>query len=76
MRQLQGISQRFEKIDELPIRERAEDPGAIRAKKAPAIRDKAFHRIRHTCMLVCAGINAVVLGPASYVMHVWYIRSQ
>jgi hypothetical protein len=37
--------QRFEKINELPIRKRAEFPGIISADKTPAIRDKAIHRV-------------------------------
>jgi len=72
LRQLQGISlQRFEKIDEFPIRKRAEDPGFIGADKAPAIRDEAIHRIADTKMGMPAAINAVVLGPASHVKDHW-----
>jgi hypothetical protein len=68
--------QRFEKIDEFPIRKRAEDPGITSANKTPAIRDKAIHRVADNKVGVPAGINAVVLGPTGYVMHVWYIHSQ
>jgi hypothetical protein len=68
--------QRFEKIDEFPIRERAEDPGLTSANKTPAIRDKAIHCIADNHVGMPAGINAVVLGPASHVMRVWYIHSQ
>ena len=67
--------QRFEKINELPIRKRAEFPGIISANKTPAIRDKAIHRAADSKVGVPAGINAIVLGPASYVMHLWYIQS-
>jgi hypothetical protein len=62
--------QRFEKINEFPIRKRAEFPGIISANKTPAIRDKAIHRIADNKVGVSAGINAIVLSPASYVMHV------
>jgi hypothetical protein len=67
--------QRFEKIDEFPIRERAEDPGVMSANKTPAIRDKAIHRLAHHEVGMPAAINAIVLSPTSYVMHVWYIQS-
>jgi len=68
--------QRFEEIDEFPIRKRAEDPSVISANKAPAIRDKAIHRNADTKVGMPARNNAIVLGPTSHVMHVWYIRSQ
>lgn len=70
------LLQRLEKIDELPIRERAEDPGVISANKTPAIRNKAVHRIADIKVGMSATINAIVLGPTRYVMHVWYIHSQ
>ena len=68
--------QRFEKINELPIRKRAEFPGIISADKTPAIRDKAIHRVADNKVGVPAKMNAIVLGPASRIMHVWYIHSQ
>jgi hypothetical protein len=70
------LLQRFEKINELSIRERAEDPSVISANKTPAIWDKAVHRIADNKVGMPARINAIVLGPASHVMHVWYIRPQ
>jgi hypothetical protein len=68
--------QRFQKINEFSIIKRAERPGIISANKTPAIRDKAIHRITDNMVGVPAGINAIVLGPASYVMHVWYSHCQ
>jgi hypothetical protein len=68
--------QRFEKINEFPIRKRAENPGIISANKTPAIRDKAVHRITDTKVGMSTTINVIVLGPTNHVMHVWYIRSQ
>ena len=70
------LLQRFEKNEEFSIRKRAEDPGVVGANKAPAIREKAIHRIAGNKVGMPAEINAIVLGPTSYVMHVWYIRSQ
>jgi DNA-binding XRE family transcriptional regulator len=66
------LLQRFEKINEFPIRKRAEDPGVKSANKTPAIRDKAIHRVADNKVGMPAGINAIVLSPARYVMHVWY----
>ena len=65
------LLQRFEKIDEFPIRKRAEDPGIISANKTPAIRDKALHRIADTKVGVPARKNAIVLGPTCYVIEHW-----
>jgi hypothetical protein len=43
------LLQRFEKnLDEFPIRKRAERPGFIGSDKAPAIRERAVHRIVDT----------------------------
>src|SRR5579864_5813931 len=72
LRQLQGhLLQRFEKIDQFPMRERVEDPGVISANKAPAIPDKAIHRVTDNKVGMSAGINAIVLGPASHVIGHW-----
>jgi hypothetical protein len=46
------------------------------ANKTPAIRDKAIHRLADHEVGVSAAINAIVLGPTGYVMHVWYIHCQ
>ncbi|HEY2912072.1 MAG TPA: hypothetical protein VGK21_01820 [Candidatus Angelobacter sp.] len=46
------------------------------ANKTPAIRDKAIHRIADNKMGMPAEMDAVVLSPTGYVMHVWYIHSQ
>lgn len=69
------LLQRFEKIDEFPIRKRAEVPGFIGSDKAPAIRDKAVHRIADTKVGMSATINAIVLGPASHIKDHWTGRS-
>jgi hypothetical protein len=61
---------RNEKIDEFPIRKRAEDPGVMSANKTPAIRDKAIHRIANHEVGVSAEINAIVLGPTRYVLNI------
>jgi hypothetical protein len=67
-----NLLQRFEKIDEFPIRKRAESPQHHKsANKTPAIRDKAIHRIADNKVGVPATINAVVLGPASHVKDHW-----
>jgi hypothetical protein len=59
--------QRFQKVDKLPVRKRPKDPGVIGANKAPAIWDKAVHRLSDTRMEVSAGINPVVLGKTGNV---------
>jgi hypothetical protein len=68
--------QRFEKINELPIRKRAEGPGVIGANKTAAIRDKAIHCVTDIKVGMSARKNAIVLSPASYVMQVWYSHFQ
>jgi hypothetical protein len=56
------LLQRFQKVDKLPVRQRPKDPGVMGANKAPAIRDKAVHRLSDTRMKVSAGVNAIVFG--------------
>ncbi len=63
------LLQRLQEINEFPVRKRAGDPGVISANKAPAIRDKAIHRVADNKVGMPAGINAIVLGPASHVIE-------
>ena len=62
------LSQRFQEVYELPVGERTRDPGFTSANEAPAIGDKAVHRVADTRMKVSAAINAIVLREASHVM--------
>jgi hypothetical protein len=45
------------------------------ANKAPAIRNKAVHRLADTRMKVSTGVNSIVRGKAGNVGDLWYIRS-
>ena len=65
----------LKEVDELSLMKRAISPGIECPNKAPAIRDKAIHRVANTRMRVSAGINAIVLSKTSDVTDVWYIRS-
>ena len=57
--------QRFKEVDEFSLMKRPIRPGIERPNKAPAIRDKAVHRIADTLVGVPAGINAVLLSKTS-----------
>ena len=67
------LLQRFEKVDELPIRKRTADPGVIGANKASAVRDQAVHRLSDGRMMVSAGINAIVFSKTGNVADIWCI---
>ena len=67
------LLQRFEKVDELPIRKGAEDPGVIGTNKASAIRDQAVHRLSNGRMKVSAGINAIVFSKTGNVGDIWCV---
>jgi hypothetical protein len=66
--------QRFEIVDKLPIRKRAEGSGLMSANKASAIGDQAVHRLPDARMKVSAGINTIVLGKTGNVADLSCIR--
>lgn len=62
--------QRFHKVDIFGLIERPEDPGIVRADKASTIGNKAAHSVPNTGVFVPAGVDAIVLSPASHVIQV------
>jgi len=69
------LLQRFQKVDKFPVRQRPKDPGVMGANEAPAIRDKAVHRLSDCQMEMSAGIYSIIGGKAGNVRDLWYIRS-
>jgi hypothetical protein len=61
------LLQRFEEVNQLPIRKGTVDPGVKGANKTPAIRDQAIHRLSDTWVKVSAGINTIVFGKTGSV---------
>ena len=47
----------------------------MRANKAPAIGNKAIHRLSDSGMKVAAGIDAIVFSKTSNVLNLWCSRS-
>ena len=65
----------FNKIDELPVVERAANPAVTGADKAAAVRDQAVHRVADRGMFVPARVKAVVLSKACEIVQLWYSRT-
>lgn len=61
------LLQRFQKVNKFPVRKRTEGSGVMGANKAPAVRDKAVHRLADSRMEMSAGVNSIVRGKAGNV---------